>query len=80
MAIVIQKQQILIVDDEDAIRSLLLEFLNSRGYDCTAVCNGEQALDALKTGSYDVMLCDIQMPRMTGLDRCLRHARNRSKQ
>src|SRR5581483_2991156 len=74
MAIGNPKKHILIVDDEETIRLLLLEFLRVRGYECDVACDGAQALEALKKGQFDVMLCDIQMPCMTGLD-VLRNAR-----
>src|SRR5262249_26062844 len=54
---------------------LLTEFLRSRGYDCQIAVNGEEALDKLKTGQFEVVLCDIQMPRKTGLE-VLREARS----
>ena len=59
---------VLIADDEETIRLLLNEFLRSRGYNCEIAVDGEDALAKLKTGQFDVALCDIQMPRKTGLE------------
>ena len=63
-----RKGKVLIADDEETIRLLLTEFLRSRGYNCEIAVNGEEALGKLKEGQFEVVLCDIQMPRKTGLE------------
>jgi response regulator RpfG family c-di-GMP phosphodiesterase len=70
------KGKVLIADDEETIRLLLVEFLRSRGYNCTIAVNGEDALEKLKDGQFEAVLCDIQMPKMTGLE-VLKETRNR---
>lgn len=60
--------RVLVVDDEESIRYLLYEFLLSQNYDCTAVDSGRAALDRLERESFNIMLCDINMPGMTGLE------------
>lgn len=59
---------ILIVDDEKAIRKTLTEILSYEGYKIDDAENGEEALKKLKEKSYDVVLCDIKMPKVDGLE------------
>ncbi len=67
-------REILIVDDDPGQRSLLTTFLTGQGFHPTTVTSGEEALDELKKGSYKMMISDVRMPGMTGLE-TLRHAR-----
>ena len=66
--------EILIVDDDPGQRSLLTTFLTGQGFHPKTVSSGEEALDALKQGSYKMMISDVRMPGMTGLE-TLRRAR-----
>jgi two-component system, NtrC family, nitrogen regulation response regulator NtrX len=59
---------ILIVDDEKAIRKTLTEILSYEGYKIDDAENGEEALKKIKEKSYDVVLCDIKMPKMDGIE------------
>jgi cyclic di-GMP phosphodiesterase len=61
------KEQILIVDDEEAIRLLLEEALSRQGYRIKAACNADEALAALSTKHFDLVLSDVRMPGMDGL-------------
>lgn len=58
----------LIVDDEQSICDLLLEKLRSEGYDCRACPDAEQALALLHHEGFDVILSDLRMPGITGVD------------
>ncbi len=60
--------RILVVDDEETIRLALGRFLRARGYEVHAVGSGQSALDAITPGSYALMLCDVRMPGVSGLD------------
>jgi two-component system, NtrC family, C4-dicarboxylate transport response regulator DctD len=62
-----QKPRVLIVDDDTEIRSILHESL-SRSYDCTATGSATDALTILGKESFDVVMSDINMPQMTGLE------------
>jgi response regulator RpfG family c-di-GMP phosphodiesterase len=62
-----QVRRILLVDDEELIRSALAKFLRSRGYEVTTCDSGAAALDALEREKHVLMLADIRMPGMTGL-------------
>ncbi|MFI5174059.1 MAG: HD domain-containing phosphohydrolase [Terriglobia bacterium] len=61
------KEHILIVDDEEAIRLLLEESLNGQGYQTKAASNASEALAALSTKHFDLVLSDVRMPGMDGL-------------
>lgn len=60
-------RNVLIVDDEEAMRHLLAVILKERGYEVRAVANGEDALKELAARDYDLVLSDVRMPRMDGL-------------
>lgn len=59
---------ILIIDDEKAIRKALTEILSSEGYKTEEATDGEEGLKKLKEKSFDVVLCDIKMPRIDGIE------------
>jgi len=59
--------RILIVDDEETIRLALRKFLRSRGYEVEIAGSGDQALQILDNQSFSLMLCDVRMPGMTGV-------------
>lgn len=58
--------RILIVDDDDAIRALLVTVLRRRGLQADTARHGVDALDKLGAHRYDVMLLDLMMPHMNG--------------
>ena len=60
--------KILIVDDENVILELLQTILTREGHEITTVENGADALTELKLQSYDLMITDIQMTPMDGLE------------
>ncbi len=59
---------LLVVDDEEPIRHLLTVFLTGYGYEVRAVEDGARALAELRTRDYDVVLSDVRMPRLGGLE------------
>lgn len=61
-------KRILIVDDEESIRLALARFLRSRGYDVVTADCGPNALDTLGTQRFALMLCDVRMPGMSGVE------------
>jgi DNA-binding NtrC family response regulator len=60
--------RVLIVDDDAGQRSLLTTFLKSQGFDIKTVASGEEALSALKETEFGMMISDVRMPGLTGLD------------
>jgi DNA-binding NtrC family response regulator len=59
---------ILVIDDERAIRNTLKEILGYEKYSVDLAENAKQALELVKNNEYDVILCDIKMPEMDGLE------------
>src|SRR5262245_51273361 len=66
--------RILIVDDDAGQRSLLDSFLKSQGFDTVPVASGERALEVLRDGDFKMMISDVRMPGISGLE-TLRRAR-----
>ena len=60
--------KILIIDDERAIRRALREILEFEEYDVEEAENGKEGLDKAKSGSFDIIFCDIKMPEMDGME------------
>src|ERR1700675_3481631 len=63
----VDKEKILVVDDEEAIREVVSTLLEAQGYLCTVRQNGRLALEAFRQGTFDLVLSDIVMPEMDGL-------------
>ena len=63
-----KKERILIVDDEEPIRVLLQECLDSQGYQTKKAANADEALSALGADRFDLVLSDVRMPGMNGLE------------
>jgi two-component system, NtrC family, response regulator HydG len=61
---------ILIVDDEEETAALLRDLLERRRYRAVAVSSGSECLEYLRSGIADVVITDVQMPGMSGLDLC----------
>jgi two-component system, NtrC family, response regulator PilR len=60
--------RILIVDDEPTILNLLNKILIGQGYDAVPASNGEKALELLESGSFDLMVSDINMTPVNGME------------
>jgi DNA-binding NtrC family response regulator len=61
-------KKILIIDDEAAIRHTLRDILEYEKYEIDEAKDGQQGLDMLLINNYDVVLCDIKMPKMDGIE------------
>ena len=61
-------EKILVVDDEDIIRESLSYILNKEKYDVDEAANGKIAFDMLKDKSYDLVITDLEMPEMKGIE------------
>jgi two-component system response regulator PilR (NtrC family) len=72
-----KKHRILIVDDEESLREFLSIMLHREGYQVDTAVDGAQAATHLRDHAYDLVISDIKMPRMTGLE-LLRHIKERS--
>ncbi|HUR44952.1 MAG TPA: sigma-54 dependent transcriptional regulator [Candidatus Saccharimonadales bacterium] len=69
---------ILVVDDDPSQRSLLQSFLTSQGFEIIAVSSGAEALSTLKSREVSMMVSDVRMPGMSGLE-TLRRARKENE-
>lgn len=62
------KSRVLVVDDEESIREFLEIMLRKEGYEVTCAEDGQKALDIIKKKSVDLVISDLQMPNMTGIE------------
>jgi DNA-binding NtrC family response regulator len=60
--------KIIIIDDEQSIRSTLREILEYEGYTIDEAKDGQEGLEKLIADKYDIALCDVKMPKMDGIE------------
>jgi two-component system response regulator PilR (NtrC family) len=60
--------RILVIDDEQGMRDFLSIMLKKEGYEVIAAGNGEHALKAIHTEIYDLVITDVKMPRVDGIE------------
>ena len=60
--------RVLVIDDEKTFADMLVMLLSREGYDALAVHDGQAGIDALSEDVFDLVLCDLKMPRMSGLE------------
>lgn len=61
-------QKILVIDDEEMITRTLLNLLSRQGYDVTLAQSGKEALDKVKDNEFNLIISDIRMPEMDGIE------------
>lgn len=61
-------QTILVIDDEKAIRKVLIEILTFEGFEVDEGADGAEGAKKIKDGNYDCIICDIKMPKMDGIE------------
>lgn len=59
---------ILVIDDEKSIRNVLKDILGNEGYKVDEAADGEEGLKKFSENNYDVVLCDIKMPKLDGIE------------
>ena len=67
---------ILIAEDDIAVREFVSRALRQDGHDITAVGDGQQALNALEKGQFDMLLADIVMPQLDGVALALKASKD----
>lgn len=67
-----EKGTILIVDDEKEIRDLVDIYLKGEGYNTIKACDGEEALEIVNKEQIDLIILDVMMPRVNGIEACLK--------
>jgi|WetSurMetagenome_2_1015567.scaffolds.fasta_scaffold193646_2 DNA-binding NtrC family response regulator len=60
--------KIMVVDDEQGIRELLSEVLVDNGFDVTSARDGQESLQFLKNSKFDLLITDINMPNLNGIE------------
>ena len=63
-----ESTRILVIDDEQVVRDLLIAVLSESGYNVDGMQDARKALQALESEHYDLMLVDIHMPGMNGME------------
>jgi DNA-binding response OmpR family regulator len=64
------KRRILVIDNDSDICTVYQMVLQDEGYDCNSYTDSVKALQEFKAGSYDLILLDLKMPRLSGFDLC----------
>ena len=63
-------RKVLVADDNRTNRNILAAILEAAGHSVELVCDGDETLEALENGSYDILLLDVNMPRLDGITAC----------
>ncbi len=58
---------VLVVEDDDDLREAVVETLTTNGYDCQTAANGIEALESLRQDTFQLVLSDVQMPKLDGM-------------
>jgi len=61
-------KKILVIDDEELITKSLLKLLSNEGYNVTVVRSGKDAIEKIQEIGFDLIICDIRMPEMDGIE------------
>ncbi len=64
--------KILIVDDEEHIRQIILKYAKFEGYEAEEASNGIQAVEMCRQNNYDIVIMDIMMPELDGFSACVK--------
>ena len=72
MAMESKPRLIMVVDDEDVVREVLCSYLKKKGYETVALPDGQTAISYAKNRKPDLVLLDIKMPGLNGIETCAR--------
>lgn len=61
-------KNILVIDDEDLVTKALLRLLTKEGYNVVIAKNGKEALSKIKEADFHLIICDVRMPEMDGIE------------
>lgn len=61
-------KRILVTDDEEVLRMLIVDTLEEEEYEIDEAANGEEALELLEKNNYELLILDYMMPQMTGIE------------
>ena len=65
-----QSPRILLVDDEQSVQTLLAYPLRKEGYEVVSALDGQEALDRVRDGSFDLVVLDLMLPKVDGFEVC----------
>ena len=68
--IIYKSRKILVADDNRTNRNVLAAILEAVGHEVSMVTDGDEALEALEKSQFDILLLDVNMPRLNGIDAC----------
>jgi|GEM_PF-578440 len=76
----VSARRVLLADDSPVNQALVIRLLEKRGHEVTLACNGREAVEAFEPGRFDVVLMDVEMPELDGLEatRAIRAAERES--
>lgn len=63
-------RKVIVADDNRTNRNILAAILEAAGHQVTLVCDGDETLEALEKDNYDILLLDVNMPRLDGITAC----------
>ena len=63
-----QKPTVLVIDDESGILDTLRILLRNEGFEVTTAQGGKAGLDQIRNGAHDIVLTDVRMPQVSGID------------
>jgi two-component system sensor histidine kinase and response regulator WspE len=63
-----RRKRVLVVDDSLTVRELVRKFISQRGYEVETAVDGMDGWNAVRTGGYDLVVTDVDMPRMDGIE------------
>jgi CheY-like chemotaxis protein len=61
-------KKILVIDDEELVTKSLLKLLSNEGYGTAVVKSGKEAIEKVKEADFDLIICDVRMPEMDGIE------------
>jgi CheY-like chemotaxis protein len=73
-------KKILVVDDEAMIRDFLFDLLSDRGFKVTLAKDGRESLKQMKKGRFDLLITDIQMPHLDGIEMLKRMKKDKRRE
>lgn len=68
--------KILVVDDDPTIKNLVELYLKNDGYNVDTACDGKKALECVEKEEYDLVILDVMMPALDGIETCLKIREN----
>lgn len=62
------EKNILVIDDENLVSKSLKRLLSKEGFNAVVAASGEEAIEKLKAANFDLVICDVRMPKLDGIE------------